>query len=95
MKSQAHGNGKVSLAERVAKLEAEVERLKAEANQPRGWRAIVGIEKDNPYFTDVAQEIQRLRQEDYAQVCAEIDAQEVALAQRRRKRSRRKVLSKR
>ena len=94
MKAQANGNSKVSLEARVAKLEAEIERLKAEANQPRGWRAIVGIEKDNPCFADVVQEIQRVRQEDYSQACAEIDAQE-STSMQQKKRTRRKVLSRR
>ena len=75
MKSQAHGNGKVSLAERVAKLEAEVERLKAEANQPRGWRAIVGCMRDNPLFEEVVEHIKQQRQQDYAQARREMKGQ--------------------
>ena len=45
----------VSLEERVAELEAEVKRLgqeRDEAGEPRGWRRIVGIFKDDPEFEE-------------------------------------------
>ncbi len=62
-------NGAASLEERVAQLEAEVERLKS--SQPiatgQGWQSIVGSHADNPFFEQVVREMKRERDEDYAQ----------------------------
>lgn len=48
----------LSLEERVAALEAELEQVKrrqqetVSAEEPRGWRRIVGVFKDDPGFEE-------------------------------------------
>lgn len=48
----------LSLEERVTALESELEQLKrrqeanASPNEPRGWRRIVGVFKDDPGFEE-------------------------------------------
>lgn len=49
------------LLDRVGKLEAEVERLKATGVCGEGWQGIVGSQKDNPFFLDVVAEIEAAR----------------------------------
>ena len=53
------------LLERVAKLEAEVERLKSGGGGANSWRegllGIFGSQKDNPIFLEVIAEIETAR----------------------------------
>ena len=49
-----------TLEERVAELEAEVKQLKQQrerdkSDEPRGWRRIVGVFKDDPEFEAAVQ----------------------------------------
>ena len=87
MKPHTNGrNGTTSLKERVARLEAEVERLKTAAISPGrpGWESIVGIDQGNPFFAEMVQEMRAQRIEDYAQ----------AQRQKREKRVRRVTAAK-
>jgi len=56
------------LEQRVAKLETEFEKMKADfrCTAGQGWRAVVGSHEGSNTFNDVVQEMQRLRQEEYA-----------------------------
>lgn len=78
MKVQTNGqhkkNGRASLEERVSRLEAEVEGLVAQQEQPsekQGWQAIVGTHADSPAFEAICREVERLRVEDYARAAKE------------------------
>ena len=61
-------NGHASIEQRVALLEAEVERLKAVQSETAtdGWESLVGSQAGNPFFEQVVREMKRERDEDYA-----------------------------
>ena len=63
------------LLERVAKLEAEVERLKSGVGGANscgeGLLGIFGSQKDNPFFLDVIAEIEAARSVEKDAMCAE------------------------
>jgi hypothetical protein len=70
---KAHRNGKERLEERVARLEAEVEQLKAAVKPGTGlgWESIVGSHQGSEAFEAMVHEMRRLREEDYAQAASE------------------------
>lgn len=93
MKTSANGrhrkNGTTveTLEARVARLEAEVDRLK-QASDPApavagGWESIVGSQADNPFFDLVVREMKRERDRDYAEARREAAATRKKTSKRR------------
>ncbi len=93
MKTPANGrhreNGTTveSLEARVARLEAEVARLKqAPIPAPAaadGWESIVGSQADNPFFKLMVREMKRERDRDYAEARKEVAAARKKTSKRR------------
>lgn len=57
------------LEERLAVVEAEVQRIKTQLRNGTGtpwWVAISGESKDNPFFDEMVKEMQKLRRADRA-----------------------------
>ena len=76
-----------TLETRVARLEAEVARLKL-APAPAlaaadGWESIVGSQADNPFFELVVREMKRERDRDYAEARREAAAARKKTSKRR------------
>lgn len=78
MKTQRNGRHKqvedVSLEERVARLEAEMARMKATPAPVAdgGWESIVGIDKGNPFFQGMVKAMRRHRAADYSEARAQV-----------------------
>ena len=61
-------NGNSQIEKRLARLEAELEQLRAEVQQCKqsGWRSVVGGHRGSQTFEEIARAIRRHRREDYA-----------------------------
>jgi hypothetical protein len=62
------------LEQRVARLETEFERMKADLQcaSDQGWRAIVGSHEGSKTFDSVVREMRRLRREEYAEAARNV-----------------------
>jgi hypothetical protein len=64
------------LEKRVARLENELEQLKADLKcTSQGWRSVVGTHEGSSTFESIVREMRRLRREDYQEAAGENKAE--------------------